>query len=175
MKAQKITSFTAEDVIAGLPQGKHKLKIEIQSADDSSTDNNVSEKEFVSLGTPAILYDFEDAKIPEDFSFYVGDKGTVNPNAGEEFNEQGWGIFNLGNHEMLGEHLLAGTSWIDGATPDGWIILPQVKVTDENTYFAWDANSFNAYGNLASYNVKVSDGSTNPADYWYTSEAKISN
>lgn len=175
MKAQKITTFTAEDVIAGLPQGKHKLKIEIQSADDSSTDNNVIEKEFVSLVTPAILYDFEDAKIPEDFSFYVGDKGTVNPNAGEEFNEQGWGIFNLGKHEMLGEHLLAGTSWIDGATPDRWIILPQVKVTDENTYFAWDANSFNAYGNLDSYNVKVSDGSTNPADYWYTSEAKISN
>ena len=50
-----------------------------------------------------------------------------------------------------------------------------MKVTDENTYFAWDANSFNAYGNLDSYNVKVSDGSTNPADYWYTSEAKISN
>ena len=64
----------------------------------------------------SVYYDFEDGKISSDLSFYVGDSGTVNANAGEEFNKEGWGIFNIEKHAMLGEHVLAGTSWIDGAT-----------------------------------------------------------
>lgn len=173
LKAQEIKGFVAEDVLTGLDRGEHKITITVESADDKMADNNVMEKEIVTLGEPTILYDFEGGQIPEGFRFYVGDEGTINPDAGEEFNEAGWGIFNIDNHAMLGQHLLAGTSWIDGATPDRWVILPQVKVTDENAYFAWDANSFNQYGYLEDYSVKVSDGSGNPADWWYSTEVKV--
>ena len=37
----------------------------------------------------------------------------MNPDAGEEFNEMGVGIFNLKAHPMLGEHVLAMTSWLE--------------------------------------------------------------
>lgn len=170
--AQEIKTVTAENVLDGVEPGKHSIKVAIESDEDKTPDNNVVEKDFVMLGTPVKLYDMEDGKRPEDFTFYVGDEGTVNEDAGVEFNEEGWGIFNLQEHAMLGEHVLAGTSWIDNATPDRWAILPQVKVTGDNAYFAWDANSFNPTL-LEDYNVKVSDGSGNPADYWYSTEAKV--
>lgn len=144
----------------------------IESDDDNMPDNNVMSKEVNVLGAPVVYYDFEDGKISSDLSFYVGDSGTVNANAGEEFNKEGWGIFNIEKHAMLGEHVLAGTSWIDGATPDRWLILPKVHVNSENACFVWDAMSFNQLL-LETYRVKVSDGSGNPADYWYTTDLEV--
>lgn len=144
----------------------------IESDDDNMPDNNVMSKEVNVLGAPVVYYDFEDGKISSDLSFYVGDSGTVNANAGDEFNKEGWGIFNIEKHAMLGEHVLAGTSWIDGATPDRWLILPKVHVNSENACFVWDAMSFNQLL-LETYRVKVSDGSGNPADYWYTTDLEV--
>lgn len=144
----------------------------IESDDDNMPDNNVMSKEVNVLGAPVVYYDFEDGKISSDLSFYVGDSGTVNANAGEEFNKEGWGIFNTEKHAMLGEHVLAGTSWIDGATPDRWLILPKVHVNSENACFVWDVMSFNQLL-LETYRVKVSDGSGNPADYWYTTDLEV--
>ena len=172
LKAQEIKNLTAKDVLAGLSEGKHTVKVSIESADDNMPDNNTVEKEITVLGAPSLLYDFEDAKLPSDFTFYVGDEGTVDKEAGEEFNEQGWGIFDIEKHAMLGEHMLAGTSWIDNATPDRWAILPQVKVEGDDAYLAWDALSFNE-NLLESYNIKISDGSGNPADWWYTTDMKV--
>lgn len=172
MKAQEIKNLTAKDALDGLAAGKHTVKVAIESDDDNMPDNNVMEKEVNVLGPPVLLYDFEDYDIPADLSFYVGDAGTVNPNAGDEFNEEGWGLFEIQKHEMLGEQLLAGTTWIDGATPDRWLILPQVQVTGENACLAWDAMSFNQML-LEDYRVKISDGSGNPADYWYTTELEV--
>ena len=171
IKAQEIKNLTASNVLADLSDGKHTVKVSIESADDNMPDNNVMEKEITVLGTPSVFYDFEDAKLPSDFTFYVGDEGTVDKDAGEEFNEQGWGIFNIEKHAMLGEHMLAGTSWIDNATPDRWVILPQMHV-EGDVYLAWDALSFNQ-NLLESYNVKVSDGSGDPADWCYTTEQKV--
>ena len=144
----------------------------IESDDDNMPDNNVMSKEVNVLGAPVVYYDFEDGKISSGLSFYVGDSGTVNANAGDEFNKEGWGIFNIEKHAMLGEHVLAGTSWIDGATPDRWLILPKVHVNSENACFVWDAMSFNQLL-LETYRVKVSDGSGNPADYWYTTDLEV--
>ena len=143
--------------------------------DEDNTNNSV-EKEFVVLDTPAKLYDFEDNKVPADFTFYTGDKGKVNPDAGEEFNEYGWGIIALGaTHKMYGNYVFGGTSWIDGASSaERWVILPQFKVNSENTYLVWDASSGNP-NYLESYKVKVSDGSGRPEDYWYSTEAEIKN
>lgn len=171
LTAQEIKTITAADVISSLASGKHSLQIITTCALDTIASNDTISKQFVVLGTPMKLYNFEDSTLA-DLTFYVGDEGTINAEAGEEFNAEGWGIFNLENHAMYGEHVLAGTSWIDGATPDRWAILPQVKVTGDNAYFAWDANSFNQ-SLLESYNVKVSDGSGNPADWWYSTEQKV--
>jgi hypothetical protein len=102
----------------------------------------------------------------------VGDSGTINPDAGDEFNAYGWGLFKIEKHAMFGEQLLAGTSWIDGATPDRWLILPQVHVSSDNACLAWDAISFNQLL-LEDYRVKISDGSGNPADWWYTTELEV--
>lgn len=170
--AQEIKTITAKNALNGISEGKHSLQIIVKSELDNNADNDAISKDFVMLGAPMKLYDFEDNKLPEDFTFYVNDEGTVNPDAGDEFNAEGWGLFELEKHAMYGEHLLAGTTWIDGATPDRWAILPQVKVTGDNAYFVWDANSFNRTL-LEDYNVKVSDGSGNPADWWYTTELKV--
>lgn len=176
IKAQQILSLTSPNVIKDLAAGKHTVKVSVVCADDNDDTNNAVEKDFTVLGTPAKLYDFEDAKVPEDLSFYVWDSGSVNPDAGEEFNEYGWGIIPLGStHSMYGNSVFAGTSWIDNvSSADRWVILPQFKVNSENTYLVWDASSGNQ-NHLESYKVKVSDGSGNPADYWYSTETEIKN
>lgn len=171
--AQEIKNLTAKDALSGLAAGKHTIKVAIESDDDNRPDNNSMEKEITVLGSPALLYDFEDGKVPSDMTFYVGDEGTINANAGDEFNEEGWGIFNIEKNYMLGNHVLAGTSWIDNVSaPDRWIILPQIHVSGDNAALVWDAMSFNQML-LEDYNVKISDGSGNPADYWYTTDMKI--
>ncbi len=172
LKAQEIKNLTAKDALNGLAEGKHTVKVTIESDDDNMPENNVAEKEINVLGNPSLFYDFEAEKIPSDLSFYVGDKGTVNSNAGEEFNEEGWGLFSIEQHPMLGSQVLAGTSWIDGATPNRWLILPQVHVNSENASFVWDAMSFNQLL-LEDYTVQISDGSGDPAKYWYTKETGV--
>lgn len=119
--------------------------MEIASDDDTDSTNNTVEKEITVLGTPTVMYDFEDGKIPESFSFYTGDEGTLNADAGDEFNDYGWGIIDVQAHRMYGEHVLAGASWVDGVSKvDRWIILPQVALGEGDSYLAWDASSGNA-------------------------------
>lgn len=172
LKAQEIKNLTAKNALKGLAEGKHTVKVTIESDDDNMPENNVVEKEVNVLGNPSLFYDFEAEKIPSDLSFYVGDNGTVNPNAGEEFNEEGWGLFSIVQHAMLGSQVLAGTSWIDGDTPNRWLILPQVHVNGDNASFVWDAMSFNQLL-LEEYSVKISDGSGNPADWWYSKATEV--
>lgn len=173
LQAQEIKSLQAKDVLTDLSEGRHTLTVSIDCATDNDSTNNSLTKDFVVLGNPVMLYDFEDARIPDSLSFYVGDEGTVNPNAGDEFNEQGWGIMNLEAHVMYGQHLLAATSWLDGTTKaDRWVILPRFTVTGPNAYFAWDASSGNNLY-LEDYCVKVSDGSGKPQDWWYTTEKEV--
>lgn len=173
LKAQAIKTVNAGSVLSSLSAGKHKLTVTLDSPDDENIDNNVLEKEFVVLPQPQMLYDFEDGKIPSDLTFYTGDAGTVNPDAGEEFNADGWGIIDVESHRMYGNHVLGGTSWLNGASAaDRWVILPQITVNDADSYFVWDASSGNPVY-LENYKVKVSDGSGNPADYWYSTELEV--
>lgn len=175
MKAGEIKNLTANGVLDGLAEGTHTVKVTIESADDNDSSNNSVEKTITVLGTAQKFYDFEDGQLPTDFTYYAQDGGTVNASAGEEFNEYGWGIFNIENHAMLGEHLLAGTSWIDGVDKaDRWVVLPRVNVTGDNAYLVWDANSYNPF-HLETYRVKISDGSGDPADYWYSTEKEYNN
>lgn len=171
LAAQEIKSLTATDAIADLTPGKHTLKVSIESDIDTDLSNNTMEKEITVLGEPTLFYDFEDGQIPTDLTFFTWDEGTVNSNAGEEFNEYGWGIINIEKHAMLGEHLLGGSSWLDNnVTANRWVILPQLHPNSADTYLVWDANSSNNLY-LEDYNIKVSDGSGVPSDWYYSSFA----
>lgn len=162
--AQEIKAITIEDALIGVDPGKHTIKVEVSSADDNNSDNNILTSEFIMLGEPTLLWDFETGQLPSDFTFRAEDEGHNDPNAGAEFNEEGWGIFNIQTHSQLGEHVMAGNTWLEGTEQaDRWCILPSYNVTAENTYFVWDAMSFNPHY-LEHYSIMIS---SNGDDSWY--------
>lgn len=172
MTAQEYKTLTLQGVLSGVAEGKHTFTISAECADDENADNNTLSRDIVVLGAPYRLYDFEDGQTPDDFAFRTQDEGTINADAGSEFNEYGWGIIPV-EGAMYGSYVFAGTSWIDGVeSADRWLILPQVNVGEGDSYFVWDASSGNnTY--RETYQVKVSDGSMEPADYWYTTEQEV--
>ncbi len=166
VKGQEIKTITFANALAGLAEGKHTLQVVLTTADDANTANDTISKEIVVLGAPTKFWDFEDSKVPAEFTFKVGDTGNINSNAGDEFNEFGWGIFNVSAHPILGTKVLAGTSWIDNVDKaDRTIILPAVDIVSENSYFVWDAASYNP-SFLERYSVQVQD---NTSSYPYFS------
>lgn len=173
IKAQEIKEFALEDKLSALTEGKHIITVQVTSTDDSNADNNSMSKEFRILGNAAYLWDFEDGQLPSDFNFRAEDEGTVSPSAGAEFNELGWGILNIQQHEQYGKHVMAGTSWLEGTDQaDRWCLFPKVKITSDSAYLAWDAMSFNA-SYPEHYAIKVSD--YEDVSWWYSTEAEIIN
>ena len=168
---QEIKDIVVSDALKDLAAGKHTVSVEVVLDTDADAENNNQSLEFHVLDNPVMAWDFEDGNIPADFSFRVEDEGTVNPSAGAEFNEYGWGIFNIGEHELYGEYLLAGTSWLDGTeSADRWCILPPFAPTEES-YLVWDVASFNPYF-LETYSVMISaDG--NDTWYYFTEEEYV--
>lgn len=160
VKGQEIKAVNFANALAALSAGTHCIAVEVTTEGDTNAENNTLGKDIVVLGTPDVFYNFEDATVPADFTFEVSDEGTVSPDAGAEFNEQGWGIIKVGEHPMLGTQVFAGTSWIDGVKKaDRSVILPAVDVASETSYFVWDANSFNP-GFLERYSVRVQDNTS---------------
>ena len=173
INAQEVKTISFEGLLAGLDEGKHNLKIELVCATDENPDNNVFAKELVVLGTPVRYYDFESGELPSDLTYEVKDGGTLNPSAGEEFNEYGWGIFNLQEHAILGSHVLAGATWLDNTDKaDRWVYFPRVKVTGENAYFVWNANSFNPLY-LEDYSIMVCDDPYSEWGVWFSTATTI--
>lgn len=165
MQAMSVTTVTFSNLLAGLSDGSHKLKVEVVNNSDENVDNNVLTKDFTVVSNPVKFWNFEDGKIPSDFTFRAEDNGTVDPSAGDEFNADGWGLFNIVTHNVLGEYLLAGTSWLDGTDQaDRWLILPKVRIEGENSYFVWDAYSYNTQF-PEDYQVMVSATDDNNASY----------
>ncbi len=166
IKGQEIKTVTFKNALAGVALGKHTLQIVVEAEGDENAANDTITKEIVALGKAVHFWDFEDGKVPEEFTFEVGDEGTINPSAGEEFNEFGWGLFKVGQHPMLGTQVLAGTSWIDGVDKaNRTVILPKVDITTEDSYFVWDANSYNP-SFFERYSVDIQD---NTAEWPYFS------
>lgn len=164
--AQEIKDFAVTDILPTLAEGQHSIKVIVKSTEDENAANDTIATEFRVLGDAAYMWDFEDGVLPENFTFRAEDGGTVNSGAGAEFNEAGWGLFNIQQHEQFGQYMLAGTSWLDGTDQaDRWCVLPRVKIASENAYLAWDASSFNA-NFLEDYSVKVSYGDDTAWDYW---------
>lgn len=143
IRGQEIITVVMENALEGISTGSHTVKIEALCENDTDTSNNVCEKEVNVMGEAVYLWDFEDGQIPEDITLRKEDSATDHPDAGEEFNENGFGIFNL-QHFLLGNHALAVNTWFtDDSTADRWIVLPQMEVLGENTFFVWNANSYN--------------------------------
>ncbi len=164
LQAQEIKEFTINDGLNIAP-GKYTMTVEVTCEGDTNAQNNVLTKDFTVFGDAAMRWDFEDGKVPTDFTFRVEDEGTVNPSAGDEFNEYGWGIFNIQEHALYGEHVFAGTSWLDGTEKaDRWVVLPAVKATEES-YLVWDVASFNP-NFLETYSIMVA--SRDSDSYFYT-------
>lgn len=169
---QEIRKITMTDALAGMTAGAHTYKVEIVCDEDNNTGNNVVEGTVNYLTDAVMLWDMEDAKLPAEFTYRVEDSATLHPDAGAEFNEDGFGIFNL-EHYLLGNHALAAATWFtDDTSADRFIVMPKVKVTGKNAHFMWNSNSINERYR-EKYDVKVSTGD----DKWYdyTGVAEISN
>jgi hypothetical protein len=100
IKAQEIKEFEVKDALVTLSEGEHALTVEVVNAADSDTGNNSKNCNFRIMENPVVRWDFEDGKLPEVFIFRAEDGGTVHPSAGDEFNEEGWGIFNIQSHPL---------------------------------------------------------------------------
>lgn len=162
--AQEIKQFVLADKLIGITEGRHTLKAVVSTEEDKNTANDTVKLDFYMLGDAVVMWDFEDGEIPAEFKFKTEDSGTVNPSAGSEFNEYGWGLFVIQEHTQYGNYMFAGTSWLDGTDKaDRWCVLPEIKVTSEESFLVWDAASFNAYF-LEDYSVMIS---SNGDDSWY--------
>lgn len=156
-------TFELQDALAAVAPGEHTVTVEVINADDANADNNKISHTFRVMDTAVARWDFEDGKLPADFIFRAQDEGTVNPSAGEEFNAEGWGIFDIQAHALYGSHMMAGTSWLDGTEKaDRWCVLPPFAPT-EDSYLVWDVASYNP-DFLESYSIMIS---SNGDDDWY--------
>lgn len=165
--AQEEKKVTFENALASLAKGTHAIKVVVVCDGDIDDTNNSIEKEIRVLGDPDIFYGFEDGTIPVDFQFADSNDATLAPGAIEEFGETGWTIINIVEHEYLGSHVLAGSTYMnDDATPSRYCILPRLKVESEDACFLWSAGATSPYF-TESYQIKGSD-SSDPFYYgWY--------
>lgn len=159
VKAQEIREFTVSDALKDLANGVHTIKVQIATPGDIRTDNDSFEKTFTVLGTPDRIFDFEDGKIPEGFTYEVADDGTLNPDAVDEFGENGWTVIELGaTSPVYGNYGLAGSTWVDGVSSvDRRIIFPAVKVVDEDAYLLWCDKALNPKY-TEKYRLEIWDG-----------------
>lgn len=164
LRAMEILNVTEAALLENLTTGFHTFKLEAVCDADNHPENNVLEVEFQFLEEAVCLWDFEDGLLPEDLTYRVEDSGENHPNAGDEYNELGFGIFNL-EHPVLGTHALAVNTWFtNDATADRYIVLPQIKVTGDNACFVWNANSYNpSYPER--YEIRISKGEDKWWDY----------
>ena len=162
IKAQQQLTVTLENAFAGLPEGSHEVKLEIVSDIDKNPDNNTAQWQLDILGTPDIIYDFEDATQLDDLTFRSEDTGVL---ASDEFGETGWGLLNIQEHELYGKGMLGGLTWFTDATvkADRWCVFPQFEVTSQHAIMTLDAGSVSTIGGIESFSVEVSQGD----DKWY--------
>lgn len=163
IRAQEIMTVTVPGIYANVTPGSHTLKLEVEYADDSNPNNNISEQTVQILGEAKMIWDFEDGELPEEFTYRAEDTREIHPDAGEEFNEDGWGIFNI-QHYLLGHHALACCTWFtEPGYVERWLVMPRMHVNGDS-HFAWEANSISPLYH-EQYRVCVSAGEDKWWDY----------
>jgi hypothetical protein len=147
LKAQETVVDTVKDVMTTLSEGRHQLVVSLATDGDAVLTNNTDTVNFTVVGMtsqPVKMWDFEDGKRPDEFTFVKMDYGTINSGVSGTFtHEDGWDILDIEKHAIFGEHMLGVTSWLDGTSQaNRWCILPPITVTGPNAYFVWTSNSF---------------------------------
>lgn len=164
LRAQEEKSVTIEGLLSQLTPGTYELKVAVECSKDDDLSNNEMTTTITIVDQPVVLYDFEDGELHEDLTYRREDSYNNHADAGEEFNEDGFGIFAL-QHNLLGSHALAVNTWFDGSgTADRWVVMPQAEITGPDAHFVFNANSFNA-NFKESYRVMVSTGDDRWSQY----------
>jgi hypothetical protein len=169
--AQQTKTFTYEGLLDDVQPGTHVVKVTVENAADNNPDNNEVSKETIFLGTPDIMFDFEDGKVPDSFQFFVKDDGSLASSALAEYGETGWTTTEISTHKLYGNYMLIGSTWVnlvEDSQLDRLLVLPQIHVDSEDACFAWNVGSFNA-SYPVSYRVMANDGTWGDdiSNKWY--------
>lgn len=163
MKAQETVRKTVEKAL-DLAPGTYSLKIELTCEGDADTSDNLYESQFVVVGKPVALWNFESGQIPQDFRFVNYDGVMIHTSMQDElFDNNGWGVIELNYDENnpYGHYMMGLVSYLEDDTrSDKWAILPVVKVNSENAHLVWTANSVDA-DFPEYYEVLVADAGVN--------------
>lgn len=164
INAQEIRSITFADGLSTIEEGKHTVEVKIDSDLDNNPENNSLSLATRILGTPDILYDFEEDEQTNDLTFRTEDSNTL---ADSDFEEPGWNLFTIREHQQFGTQMLGCSVWFTDPTAraDRWLVLPKVKVNSDQACFAWNAGAVNTYGGTESYRAMVSTGDDKWSDY----------
>lgn len=170
VEAQKLLTISKAEMFNGLTEGKHSVSVEAVCQGDNDASNNVLSLDVVVLPEAKLMWDFEDGQLPDGLTFRVEDTATNHPSAGDEFNEDGIGLFSIADHNLLGSNVLAVNTWFTDATrADRWIVLPQQHVNGDFAHFALTAMSFNPYVGEDNFDLCVSTGD----DVYYNYSQKL--
>jgi len=171
VKAQEIREVVLNNALATLDPGKYDIKVELTSEVDTKPDNNSLVAAVRLLGTPDILYDFEDEAQVDELTYRIEDSATLAPGVVSVYGDKGCALIELQAHPMFGEHMLACSVWFTDATAtaDRWIVFPKMKVTSDDACFVWNAGAYNSYGGTEAYSARVSDTD----DVWYGYSKKL--
>ena len=158
LTGQQTRDISYPNALYSLTEGEHTVEVTVTADGDTDPSNNTITRTVNVLPTAQKFWDFEDGKLPSDFTFRAEDEGTINPAAGDFTDNMSWELLETdGSNLQIGRYLLSGTSYIDGvSTVDRWVILPRTDITDDRWVLAWDARAFNDRF-VESYEVKVSD------------------
>lgn len=165
--AQKSVDVAYTNALASLSEGEHTMEVTLTADGDANAGNNSLSRTFRIMPEAVNLWDFEDGKLPSDFTFRAEDKGTINPAAGDDFSgNMSWSLMETdGSNWQIGSYILSGTSYIDNVSKaDRWVILPKTTVTNDQWYLVWDARAFNEKY-VESYEVHVSETNDERWDY----------
>ncbi len=168
--AQVEQTYTKENLLANLAPGNHTFEVSIYNSNDETLTDNSITVPFVIVGTPAIFYDFEDAKVPTEFTIRSEDSNTLADDAIAEFGETGVGIMNIDEHQYYGKHMLGVSSWFtEDGYADRWIVFPLLTVNSADAIFIVNSGSASEYID-EHYSVMVSKDN----DKWYDYETLFS-
>lgn len=149
--------ITFKNVLAGLSEGSHLIKVEAVCANETETSNNVAEKEVYVLDKePVMIWNLEDEEFPAGCAFRIEDDATSNP-GDKDFHGDNLSIFTVRDHYLYGRKVLAVcTAFTDpSAKADRWFVLPQIHVSGDDAHLIWDASSLGDT-ELEDYDICVS-------------------
>lgn len=175
LDAQTSETIVVADILKAISAGTYNIEIAAEVEGDTNTDNNSLTKKFTIVKSdPMCIWDFEDGKLPEDFTFLNTDNGTVNAAMADDVNEDGWGILDIAEtHATMGNHTMCGTAWLDGAsTAARYCILPKMTVGENGGHFVMTAHSLDARY-PQKYSIKVSKSDMDPANWGYSTKLTV--